>query len=248
MNELAHLYTKSTHDHLKPLFANWEPGRPIKMGDYGIMSDYSFCHLGNIADLGITFKVRADHSPDQKSFSSEGSTNIQLNAKGEAYAKATLEIGFAKKGAVFFNAAECRHSMIEDKPALGRRVMELHQSKTWEQAWAVVTDVVESKATTIVVSGADTSSILLEASADIASIDLSNASVSLSLRSERNLGFKTVAEKGLVPLIGLCKIQRPFLILGKKFNPLLWRGTPSDAELPDDGEGSPEELFFGQLH
>ena len=104
MGSIAALYTEAVHANLKPLYANWEPGRPIQLGDYGLVKGRSFVHLGNVRDLDIAFSERSDTKPDWKSFSSKGTTEVTLHAKGQSYAKAVLEITFGSENGVFFNA------------------------------------------------------------------------------------------------------------------------------------------------
>ena len=234
-------YTTAVHQNLRPYFANWEPGRPVRLGDYGPVAGYSIQILGNISDRGVGFDRREDSRTDHKVFSSEGKADLRAHARGQSSANATLEINFSDADAVFFNAAECKHSLVADKPALGREIMRRYRDGGWNRSWAIVTDAISAGATTVAVSGAKGSSLVLEADGDVELIDLAKISGSLNLRSQSNVGFHLVAQNGLTPLIGLCMIQSPFLGLAKDFNPLtLARDSEVERELQ-------EHLFFGQL-
>lgn len=68
MASIVEIYTGAVRANLKPLFANWEPGKPVELGDYGILSGDAFIHIGNIKDLGMRFGVRDDASMDRKYF------------------------------------------------------------------------------------------------------------------------------------------------------------------------------------
>jgi hypothetical protein len=258
MSSIAEIYTETVYDNLKPLYANWEPGRPIELGDFGVMRDRTFIYLGNIRDLGIKISERSDPASDNKFFASEGTTEVKFHAKGSVpvggvvNVKAALEVSFSSKEAVFFNAAGCNYTMITDKVSLGRAVMDRYKENKWEREWAVVTDLVKAGATTVAVSGGSTASIVFEATGDVERINLADASVGLTIKTANNIGYQVVAENGLSPLFGLCQIQSAFLWWDKKFKPLSF--AFADHRLIDALEVSPrvkteesdDALFFGQ--
>ncbi len=132
MTGLGDIYTRGVHTNLAPLYANWEPTKPVRAGDYGTVSDKNnqFTYHGNIKEFGVPFSLRTEHGASQRTFFSEGSGSLTFHAKGEASpgvpiaANATLEIQFSKENAVFFNAAGCRYQMVSDKEALGRMILQ----------------------------------------------------------------------------------------------------------------------------
>ena len=141
--------------------------------------------------------------------------------------------------------------MIADKVAVGDEVMRRYKERNWQRAWTVVTDVITAGATSIAVSGASPSSIILEANGNVPNIDLADASVGLSLKSARNVGYQIVASQGLVPLIGLSRIKPRFLWFDEGFqplrrnvaNPLTRRKGSNEIKT----EGSAQELIFAQV-
>jgi hypothetical protein len=257
MAEIVEIYTRAVHQSLEPLYANWEPTLPVQLGDFGPVRNDRLVHLGNIGSLGIVFATRSSALKDQKTFGSKGTTEVKFNAKGTipvegVVPKASLEVAFSSEEAVFFNAAECNYTMIEDKILLGRGVMERFEAGAWRREWAIVTNLVHSGSTTLAVSGGKSASIVFEATAEVPQIDLANASIGLSVKSSRNVSYQVTAQQGLAPLIGLCKIQSKFLWWGENFDPMarsMNRGAP-DAMMDSDlvrTEESKEALFFGQL-
>lgn len=259
MTSIVKIYTDAVYDNLKPLHANWEPGRPIKLGDFGILRDRTFIHLGNLSDLGIAFDERPDLANDQKFFTSQDSVEVKFNAKGSVpisgivNVNASLEVNFTSQNAVFFNAADCDYLMIENKVALGKEIMEKFENNEWQREWVVVTDLVKAGATTLAISGGRSASIVFEASGNVDRINLSDASIGLTVKNATNVGYQVVAENGLIPLIGLCKIQSTFLWWNDKFKPLT--RALNDYRVLDVLENSPrvkteeskEALYFGQL-
>ena len=254
MAHIVEIYTESVYDNLSPLYPNWEPSRPVKLGDFGRLQGHVFLYEGNVSRFGIEFAVREADAQDHKNFASQGKTEVSFNAAGSVpvdgvQAKASLKIDFTAEDAVFFNAAGCSYSMIEDKVALGDRIMKLPDD-AWKREWAIVTDLVQARSTTLAVSGARKASIEIEAAGDVPQIDLGDASIGLGVRSSRNVGYQLVAKQGLTPLFGLCKIQSRFLGLGgESFKPLAHRRLRTRAAVEDleARERGDDALYFGQL-
>src|SRR3989339_604851 len=233
MSSIVEIYTEAVRENFRPLFANWEPGRRIK------------------------FDIREDNTKDKKSFASKGSTEIKLGVKGSVNiegtvnAKATLELGFSNEEAVFFNAADCFFQMIKDKAAIGNAIMKLYKANDWERKWAIVTDIVKAGATTIAISGGKTSSIIFEAAGDVDRIDLADASIGMKITSQKNIGYVVEAKVGLIPLIGLSKIQSTFLWFGDDYQPLsLTMNHSMLSTMRNSTQIQTEELddlYFGQI-
>jgi hypothetical protein len=255
MSDLPRLYTTALYNNFRPLYANWDPDRPVDLGTYGILRNRLFIPLGNFKDRTL-LKEDVNPNPSQKTFSSKGTTQVTFHALGSAPAggpaqgKATLEIGFTSEDAVFFNAAGCVFHSVADKVALGKEIMKRYVAGDWRREWALVTDVIKAGATTIVVSGAGNASIVLEATGKVKEIDLADAGLGLSVKRSTNVGYQTVSAKGLVPLFGLCKIQRKF-IFWKDFGPLGTGGEGAesleDAASPVSVKPDVDEVYFGQL-
>lgn len=96
MTSIAKIYTETVYENLKPLHANWEPGRPVQLGDFGVMRDRTFIYLGNIRDQKIEFSARTDPASDHKFFASEGTTDVKFQAKGSAPVEAGERQGNAR--------------------------------------------------------------------------------------------------------------------------------------------------------
>jgi len=142
--------------------------------------------------------------------------DVEFHAAGDATptgvpVKAGLDISFSSKYSVFFTAAQCLPSYVADQVTLANTILDLYRQGKWQRKFALITGALQAGATTVVISASDNASIGLEASAaGIARIDLSDASLKLSLTRARSVGFKAVTENGLTPLIGLSRIQGIF--------------------------------------
>lgn len=223
MSNVAELYAQQLKKHFKILFANWEPGTPLRLGDYGILVGGNiFVPQGNLqADFtefsGDAIKTVTDSTKDQKEFKSESGVEVSFNAKGSLnpqgveLAKASLEIKFSSESSVFFNAAECETIRIANKVEVGDKLRQLLKNRKWDKRYCVVTDLVLSGKTIVAISQSKDSSISFEAeSPEIEKINLGDASLKLNLTSNKDIGYKVDAKDGLVVLIGLSKIKNPF--------------------------------------
>lgn len=246
---ISEIYTDEVHENLSPLYANWEPGTPRRLGNYGVLDGNTFIYVGNIKDLDIHIKVRHDTTPDKKSFTTQGSTQVRFGigaggtVDGAVDVAGKLEVAFSSERAVFFNAAGCRTETISDQNALGQAIMALRDADKWNDNWAVVTDIVKAGATTVAVSGGAGSSVTFQASGTTAQIDLADADLDLHVASQNNIGYTVDAGKGLVPLIGLSKVQSRFpLFWNKDFKPALARRPGAEPAEEQSGE-----MMFGEV-
>lgn len=259
---IARVYTDAVKKNQKVLFGVWEPGFPVKLGDFGVMTGNIFTQLGNISEIAelknFTIKYRSDDTKDTKFFTSERGVKYSLNPRASGVvngiqANASIDVSFSAANAVFFNAAECVFEMIENKYELGQKLLEIHRqsNKKWRREFVVVTDCVVAKRSLILVSTSSDFSITLEADAKVPVIDLASGSLGLTIKSQNSSGYKLITEEGIIPLIGLSKIKPTFLFFGKDFKPLSANYTKAmtTAIIDHDTiqtERSEDELHFGQ--
>ncbi|MBU4566449.1 MAG: hypothetical protein KMY53_05935 [Desulfarculus sp.] len=260
MASIVDIYAGEVHRNLKPLYANWDPGRQARLGDVGILKDDVFIHVTSLDNLGVSFNTRDDPASDHKFFISQNGSKVTSHAKGSldangiAFVNAALEVEFTSDKAVMFNAADCSYSMIDDKNKLGQEVMDLYKNKKWKKKWVVITDLITSGSTTLAISGGSTSSIVFQATGNVQQIDLADASLGLSVAKSQQIGYQLVASHGLTPLFGLCKIQSNFWY-GNQFEPMHKALAMFDASIATTLVDSPstrtkgdeDPVHFGQM-
>jgi len=259
MSSTANLYANELKKHFRTLYANWEPGTELRLGDYGRLEGNIFVPEGNLEeDFPKEFPqdfiiLREDGASDHKEFRSESGVDVTFNAKGSLgtagvpLGKATLEVKFGHKDAIFFDAAGCTTERISNKAKVGEVITMLYARDKWKSKYCVVTDLVKAGRTILAVSQSANSSITIEASSDkVAQIDLADASMGLGFTSVRSIGYKVEALGGLHLLMGLCQYKPGFLGIGDGFKPRSIRsrsaGTKSNAEL-----ASEQDMRFIQL-
>jgi hypothetical protein len=213
MSSIVNIYTKEVLANFRKLYANWLPAEHVELGDYGVLRHRIFEHRGNVRDLGITFGIAHDPTSSHERFDSAGKTELNFFAKaaggvtGAATGNAGVEIKFSHKEAVFFNAASCYHDRIKDEDKLGGDLRKLRKAGKWSKSWVIVAELVRAGSTTVAVSGGDSSSVVLEARANVNNVKFADASLSLSLVKSKNIGYVVVTTQGLIPLIGLGELH-----------------------------------------
>jgi hypothetical protein len=263
MSNIASLYSNEVKKNFKVLYANWEPGGPLELGDYGVMEGSIFIPMGKLKQdfsefQGNTIKIHQDPTKDQKNFKSEKGVDVNINSKGTLnsagipLAKAELEIKFSSKNSIFFNAAECTTNRISNKAQIGKILKKLLKEKKWEKEYCVVTDLVTAGKTILAISESNNSNISFKASSDeIESINLADASIGLDFKSETSIGYRVDAVEGLDILIGLCKIKNPFLWWDGGFKPKFKMNESMKYKIENTSgiktEDDSEDLIFGQM-
>lgn len=116
----------------------------------------------------------------------------------------------------------------------------------------MVTDLIKAGRTIVAISGSQKSSVVFEATGDVEKIELADASIGLTAVIQNKLGYLVEAMQGLIPLIGLCKIQPRFIFWGEDFKPLLYADTMRMLTTMSDiedirGADLMEDFYFGQL-
>jgi hypothetical protein len=231
---------------------------PIELGTIGTLDGEIFRPSGNVkSDFDIDIgTINRGPSVAHIYFTTSGNCSVTFTNKGGGTVdgvtvNASIDIEFSSSDAVFFNGAGCIWVSVADKLLLGKKIMAL--GDRWNTDLAVVVDYIEAAATTIAISGSDSSSIKFQASASVPSIDLANADVGLSLAASRNIGYQLASSNPLRPLIGLAKVQTSI------FSPDVWAsamalGAPLDGgrdltqdKLHADRVSLPESRYFGTL-
>jgi hypothetical protein len=224
MKAIHALYTHEVYAHLRPLHANWEPTQALKLGDVGYLDGRTFRQETSLGDLGIGFSTRVNRATANQVFASNGNADIVLKPEirttlGQIEQRASLEVSFSSKGATFLHVAQCESVTVSDKAKLGKKVLEAFNQRRWNPKWVVVTTAINSEATTLAIAGAKGAKLCLEAVGH-PSIDLNETSIRFEAKSQRQVGYQLVSEKGLTPLIALSMLTRPWFG-GPQFQPAL---------------------------
>ena len=140
MSGIADIYTEEVHRNID-LYATWPPGEMLTLGDYGELIGDRFERRGNlITDFGISFKEKKYPSNANYKFASSGKVQTAFKPKAQANLQgvvnilnASLDINFSSSNAVFFNAANCSQSSIDDIAfKLAKEIISLYKKYKWK--------------------------------------------------------------------------------------------------------------------
>jgi len=204
--DVADVYTQEIRRQSGKYHAAWVPEAQFELGSYGVLDGRRFVYQGSIAHLGIPFKTREGTAEAASQWSTAGSTKVIFSPQatiGGTKVSAKLDIEFSSEKAMFFSAAGCQSSRIDDMTALEKALIEKVNSKEWRKHWVVVTELIRSRATIVLVSGGRSAKATIEARADVPQIDLANASIELGVTSRQEIGYKATVFREITPLMEL---------------------------------------------
>lgn len=217
MASIAEIYIDEIRKQDKSFFATWTPGKPMKLGDIGVIKKNRFSLIGNLKDQGINFKVRRDKSPMPYQFNSLDGIEIHPKASGELNPKFSdllkLEVGFgiefSKKGKFFFKANEQYEDCIDDLITLGKQMKNLFNGEVKDKNYVIINKIIRSPLVTILISNSNKSKVSLLAKADVSleKIDIANANIDVEVKSSSGLGFDSPQIINATPFFGVIKVQ-----------------------------------------
>jgi hypothetical protein len=90
MRDVANAYTTVVYENLHPLYANWKPSQPVRLGDYGLLSGRLFVYVGNIRSHGIKFVLLAEMLAARKPKSSRGIPSVSVRGRSRRTADPSM--------------------------------------------------------------------------------------------------------------------------------------------------------------
>lgn len=233
-------------------YATWEPNVPLELGDIGVLKKNEFTRVTTLGSKGISFEVRSDPSASKLEYATSGgvSTTIKLAGKpapqgsvlGEADAGFIVEFG--RENAILFQSNGSTTPSILDQDALGKEILKLYESGDWKKNWVVITELVEAKSGTVLISNSSQGRIELKATANIGTeaIDIADASANFEHAFHKDIGTKIVAEQGLTPLFKLKGIKSRWL-----GDPEFQDRSLKSGEIPVEPTDAEKEDYFGSI-
>ena len=249
-------YTKEMFEKFGYM-ATWTPGLPLELGDVGTIKDRVFSRVTSLKNLGIDFKTREDKTEETQKHSSSGSVSILFKAAGKApalgsvltEAEAGFTIDFKKNKSTVYEATGCVAPTIEDQVAMGKKILELFQTGEWSKDWVVITELIQAKSATVLISNSSSSKIELSAKGTFTggAASLADVSAQLQMAFSKDMMTTLVSQTGLTPLFKARAIKSngPIGPLDKA-NPIAGELSVLDFLSPNQAIRN-EELFFGQV-
>ena len=217
---IADAYTRELHEQLEYL-ATWPPDDTIAIGDVGLLDGHRFVPQGTLVELGIVVgETRAVRQGDAIYTSKEAaSIDVKFGgaAAGELVGLAAADAGLVVKlnraGAVVLAMRDRQVLRVVDQIALGRRLLRAWGEDIWQPDWCAVVEVVQTAATTAVISSGSAGRLELRAAASVqpAGIEsLADASLGLTRVHEHHVGWQSISRAGATPLLRALRLKKPF--------------------------------------
>ncbi len=249
------LYRRAINRNLAPYYANWLPGTPQKLGNYGVFNQGSFVTIGNIKDdFGIDFEVLEDPAPQDAEFNAGGNVSVSYDTTVavDGLVNGSLKLTFERDNSVYFQTVGARANRIKNKLSVGDRILEGMKdgSIDWKRRYILITDIVTGGRTVAAVSSESGAEIEFSAAGNVPGSEIPiDASIALSVKKSNKIGYN-VNSHGMDILLGLSKVKRRFFnpvfaglahIVGPQDMPLA-----NSPQLPGQEDGI-DNLTFGQL-
>lgn len=209
-------YLREMHRHFGYL-ATWNPGSPMELGDIGLIQSGVFQRKTSLKLLGFEPQIRPDETPTDLNYESATGVSMSIKLQGEpalpgsslAQASAGVTFEFSENGAVVFAATGATSPSLSDVLAIEEFIKQLPR---WDSRFVIITEVVQCKTATVLVSGSQSAKIELNASGALAaaSFSIADASLNLSISSYRNVGVRILCHAGLTPLYQAVRLEGLF--------------------------------------
>jgi hypothetical protein len=153
-------------------------------------------------------------------YTSEGAVDITAKLAGQASAPqsglaqgdAGITVQFKKQDAVVFQINGSRTHQLQNTGEIEREVLKRFRENNWPKDWVIITELVEAKEATILISNSKDSVIELKANADVRAtndLDVADTQLNLSVIAKKGISTEIVAKEGITPLYRASGIKKP---------------------------------------
>ena len=226
MANASEFYLQEINDKSVGYRPNWEPNKPLRIGDIGILENNVFTVMGSLEKMGINMEVRTDDNTGEvMDLSSENGVNITQKAAAKVdpgtpavgEIDAGFNIEFTKKKSIVFRINGYKNHLIENLLEIGTEIKKRYKNDEWEKDWVVINELIEAQSATIMMSSEGGVSVELRAKGDVGvqNLDIADGNLELGTSSSGKLAVSIVGKEGITPLYRAVGVKRSFLGLGK---------------------------------
>lgn len=196
----------------------WLPNLPIHLGDVGVLENNVFRKKGTLKSLGIDFNSVHSDSNNSIDLSSEKGVTIITKIAGKVEPKAVslgvadagFIVEFNNKNSYIFKIRGSRTSIIQNLGEVEAEVLNRYESDNWDSNLVIISEIVEAKSATILLSGHAKSKIELkvEGNVKVATMDIADAGLNLKFETGQALAAKIIGEQGIMPLYRVIGVKK----------------------------------------
>ncbi|HSL44452.1 MAG TPA: hypothetical protein VK897_13530 [Anaerolineales bacterium] len=196
----------------------WLPNLPLQLGNVGVLEKEVFRKEATLESLGIAFESETSESNSNIDLSSESGITVITKVEGKVEPKA-VSLGVADAGFIVeFNNKNCfvfrirgsRTSIIQNLADVKAEVLRRYDANDWDPNLVIISEIIEAKSATILLSGQAGAKIELKAQGDlnVATMDIADAGLNLRLESGQSLAAQIIGQKGITPLYRVVGIKK----------------------------------------
>ena len=239
-------YLRSLYEKSNGYRPTWLPHVPLKIGDIGVIEDGVFVKEGNLEDVNIPFKTEMSSDTTVLDLSSENGISITAKASGKVDPKlaslGTADAGFLVEfkndNSYIFKLNGTKTTIISNLGKVKDEILERFQNGQWPRKRLVINELVEAKASTILLAGKAGTTVELKAegSVNAAHLDIADGALNLRLASGSALTAQILGKEGITPLYRVIGITRSLFstsVGGKG----VYESAEADGEGGEDGGG-----------
>jgi hypothetical protein len=218
MSTLSQVYQNAIRSVHGTYLGTWLPSLRLKLGDVGIIRNGEFQPQTSLNRLNISFGSVQNSGKFGMDINSKQSTSITVKAVGAppiqgsslGQFEAGIFIEFKEAEAVLVQARDCVSHIVDDLISLEGSIQ---KCASWQRNWVVITGIVNSKASTTLISNSANAGIDIatKSNAPVGQPDLCDSSLGFSVRRQRGLGCQNIAEQSPTPLYRAAKLKRNWL-------------------------------------
>ncbi|WP_344836027.1 hypothetical protein [Kribbella ginsengisoli] len=193
----------------------------MKVGDYFELSKQGvLVHLGNVFNWpGWKDAIPVDKDKIKGSETYYAGCEREKAVEGGAGVKtpvglgaeATVSLSFSRAGGFALSYEAAWRHKVREVPEVQRQIVALAKKEQWQEEWVLVTEVIEAKAATLVVSAAKSSKFSLHANAALPwaleKVGISDPKLGWTASSWQGSGFSSLCKPG-TPLYHCVKVKK----------------------------------------
>jgi len=228
-------YLKDIYQKSNGYRATWLPDKPLKLGQIGKITDNVFTSFSSLEEKGIN--ILKDSNDEEGSFdlSSENGVKVTSKIKGKVEPKAVnlLEadagfiVEFEKNNSFVFRLKDIKTTIITNLEDVQKRVADLYNKGEWDTDYVIITELLEARSSTILISGNGGVKIELKinGAVSVPNLDIADSSLDIGWASGQKLAAQIIA-KSSTPLYKVVGLNKK--LFGKKI--LIAKGVSPEVE------------------
>ena len=125
----------------------------------------------------------------------------------------TARVSFSRSESIYFRSIKIRQQWLRSFAKTADEIMNAFKDGKWDGQWVFIHSLFRSNGTTLLINNSDDAYIEFGGSSPTVSVlDIADADMGVEMKTQRNVGFRAIADVDRVPLFELSKIRPRFRV------------------------------------